>query len=92
MTSAATWWNAGQAIMLTKSKEWSYEAEWRLTCAKGGQPVRWPCELTGVMFGLRMKPDYRRLIHKFTRKGSVRFSTMELSKTAFRLEQQAWIP
>jgi hypothetical protein len=63
----------GQAflhLVLTKSKHWAYEEEWRaiMHVAKGGAATQVvtlsyrPTALAGIIFGMKMPEDHRQLI------------------------------
>jgi len=40
----------------TKSKDWEYEKEWRLVSKRDGIEIM-PAPMTGIIFGLKMKPE-----------------------------------
>jgi hypothetical protein len=55
----ATNWRALHSFILTKSIDWAYEREWRLTGYPGGRNVTNPGRIKSVIFGLRMVPEHR---------------------------------
>jgi hypothetical protein len=55
----ATNWRALHLFLLTKSVDWAYEEEWRLTGYPGGRNVPNPGRIKSVIFGMRMVPEHR---------------------------------
>jgi hypothetical protein len=57
-----------KTMLLTKSKLWKYEKEWRII---GDEPRLYkydPVALTGIIFGFRMKPEHKDLIGRLVGK------------------------
>lgn len=51
-----------QNVVFSKGTAWSYEQEWRLIVAQGGEERPYPGPLREVIFGLRCDNDRRRMI------------------------------
>jgi len=83
-----------EKIVLTKSKHWSYENEWRIIERKPdniknykGHVVAYPKEiLTGVIFGYRMKQKERNTIKKILSGHSVKYCEARPIKNKFLIE------
>jgi len=73
----------------TKYKTWEYEGEWRLFYDKGNTPFNYPPEaLTGVYFGLNMKPAHKEIIALILKGDSphTKFWMSEKSANSFAIE------
>jgi hypothetical protein len=59
-----------KALLLTKSKLWAYEQEWRMLEFEGSQKIYpfEPRDLTGIIFGYWMNPDHNKLIQRLVQK------------------------
>ena len=55
------------AAFLTKSPEWEYEREWRLTSLEGEKLIPWPFTLRAVIFGHRLLEQPRSTIRAVLR-------------------------
>ncbi len=66
--------NAMERIILTKSKHWSYEREYRILRPNmAGRKLNYPVELlTGVIFGCMMHDHHRQLIKQWVNEGNCR--------------------
>jgi hypothetical protein len=66
-------------IILTKSKHWSYEREYRIVRpAKAGTRLHYPVELlTGIIFGCMMPRDVRELVKQWAKEGDCRVAFFE---------------
>lgn len=74
-------------ILTTKSMEWSYEKEWRyFENAKKNTEIPSPFEITGVIFGARMKTDQMDTVKKILKGKDVKFSQAQQSTTRFSLD------
>lgn len=49
-------------VVLSKSKKWKYEKEWRLFYTEGNVEEDLPAPITSIIFGLRMPESHRRTI------------------------------
>jgi hypothetical protein len=65
--------------ILTKSKHWSYEKEYRIFRPdKAGQSMDYPVELlTGIIFGCRTPPAVRASVKQWVREGNCRVAFFE---------------
>ena len=52
-------WNAIHSIILTKSADWEYEKEWRLTAYLGGREIPSPAPIKSIIFGMNTPKDHR---------------------------------
>jgi hypothetical protein len=70
--------------ILTKSKHWSYEREYRIFRPNvAGRTVDYPVELlTGVIFGCMMRDNERQLIREWVQKGNCRVAFFEAQPKA----------
>ena len=83
-----------EKIVLTKSKHWLYEKEWRIIQRKPdnnktyvGHAVQYPKEmLTGVIFGHRMMEKERKTIEKILSGHSVQYYEAKPVKNKFLIE------
>lgn len=71
-------------IILTKSKHWSYEREYRIFRPNmAGRQLDYPIELlTGVIFGCAMLENERRLLRRWVKKGNCRVAFFEAQPSA----------
>jgi hypothetical protein len=71
-------------IILTKSKHWSYEREYRIFRPNmAGRQLDYPIELlTGVIFGCAMLENERRLLRRWVKKGNCRVAFFEAQRKA----------
>jgi hypothetical protein len=51
-------------ILITKSINWSYEAEWRIIAKQGNQTYSLPGNITRIIFGCRTSMENQRTIAK----------------------------
>ncbi|MBI1886954.1 MAG: DUF2971 domain-containing protein [Nitrosomonadales bacterium] len=75
-------------ILTTKSMEWAYEKEWRyFENNKKNTEIPSPFEITGVIFGARMKTDQMDTVKKILKGKDVKFSQAQQSTTRFSLDR-----
>jgi hypothetical protein len=74
-------------IILTKSKHWSYEREYRIVRpAKAGSRLDYPVELlTGIIFGCMMPGDVREQVKRWAKDGDCRVAFFEARPNAAEL-------
>src|SRR5262245_34620570 len=68
-------------VILTKSKHWSYEREYRIVQpAKAGIRLNYPVELlTGIIFGCMMPRDVRKSVKQWANEGDCQVAFFEAS-------------
>jgi hypothetical protein len=61
-----------ERLILTKSKHWSYEREYRLVRpGMAGRKLDYPVELlTGIIFGYMMRDNERQLVRQWAKDGN----------------------
>lgn len=71
-------------IILTKSKHWSYEREYRIFRPEmAGRKLDYPVELlTGVIFGCMLPHDDRKLVKQWVKEGNCRVAFFEAQPRA----------
>lgn len=79
-------------VILTKSKHWSYEKEYRIfRPGMAGQNLDYPVELlTGIIFGCMMSHEVRESVRRWVKEGSCRVAFFEArpKKAEFGLDIQ----
>jgi hypothetical protein len=74
--------------LITKSKKWKYEEEWRIILKVGNSEIYYdPRALTGIYFGCAMPDNQKRLIAALPAKSAARLCYMKRSSTKFKLER-----
>ena len=72
-------------VLTTKAATWSYEAEWRLLTMDGNKGIRFPGQLTGIIFGAKMTQESRDGVVKLLG-SSVEYMEAVLSDRKYELE------
>lgn len=73
--------------LVTKSKDWEYEEEWRFITDKGNWLLEYePKALTAIYFGCLMPIAQRKQVAAMPAKSAARLHYMKRSETMFQLE------
>ena len=74
-------------LLLTKSKGWRYEKEWRAFHGQGNHLLSYDrASLTGIYFGAKMPEDQMQMIASLLHGTDTQLYRMKLSKSRFQLE------
>lgn len=60
-------------LILTKSRHWSYEKEWRILRIEGNRSYKFPCKIRSIIFGLKMSRRNRLTIRKIFKNRNIQF-------------------
>ena len=74
-------------LFLTKSKEWSYEKEWRLINEKGDITLPLPGDISAIIFGLKMPLKNKKTIKNiFAGNPNIIYRQAEKVPNSFKLK------